>query len=143
MEDPTQETVALFKSLLCERFPSKAVVTSPISFNIELADLRQKEEEALATYYRRATTLMQRTGSRDRPASSHTASLTTLEAAMLDTILHAFIKWLHDPAIRMAAAPSMVSPTRSLRSIYITAEEARRVNIEIERCRPNDGQPAS
>lgn len=56
-----------------------------------------------------------------------------LEAAMLDTILYAFVKGLNDAAVRREATRAMISSDRSLRSVYNTAEEARRTNIEIEK----------
>ncbi len=56
--------------------------------------------------------------------------LTTLESAMLDTILRALIRGLSDSTIRAEATRGMAPVTRSLKSIYNLAEEARRSNNE-------------
>ena len=136
LADPTQDDVTMFKSLLCERFPSKAVELYPVPFSVELSELKQKDEESLNSYYKRVSTLMQRVGAKDRPqapvAIGVQPGLSMLEAAMLDTILYAFIKGLNDTAVRKEATRAMTSSDRSLKTVYNTAEEARRTNIEIE-----------
>jgi len=48
---PSSQTVENFKVLLCERFPSKAVEMSPIPFDVELGDLRQKPDESSSPHY--------------------------------------------------------------------------------------------
>lgn len=63
-----------------ERFPSKAVEVVPVSFDTELADLRRQPEEALSSYYKRTTSLMQRVGARDRSQGEQPS---LLESAML------------------------------------------------------------
>lgn len=130
---PNPQTVDSFKSLFCERFPSKAVEVTPVPFDVELSDLRQKPDEPLATYYKRITNLMQRVGAKDRPAASSGTTLTLLESAMLDTILRAFIRGLIDTNVRKEATRGMASSDRSLKVIYNLAEEARRTNIEVQK----------
>ena len=132
--DPTPQAVESFKSLFCERFPSKAVEVTPIPFDVELSELRQRTDEPLNAYYKRVTNLMQRVGAKDRPAATpSTSTLTLLESAMLDTILRSFIRGLSDPETRKEATRGMASSERSLRSIYQLAEEARRTNIEVKK----------
>ena len=130
-ENPTQLTVERLRSLLRERFPSKAVDIAPIPFNVELADLQQRSEESLANYYKRVTTLMQRVGLRDRASTG--TRLTPVEAEMLDNVLRAFIKGILDLVIRKEAARGMASPDRSLKNIYTLAEETRRTNAEVQK----------
>lgn len=130
---PSQSTVENFRSLLCEKFPSKAIEIVPIPIDVELSELHQRPDESLATYYKRVSNLMQRVGARDRPVSAAIAGLTTLESSMLDIILRAFIRGLNDPELRKEATRGMASTSRSLRSIYSLAEEARRTNMEIQK----------
>ncbi|MCJ1230636.1 hypothetical protein MMC12_007310, partial [Toensbergia leucococca] len=79
MENPTRETIATFKAILCERFPSRAVEIAPIPFNVELSE--QKEEESLSSYYQRVATMMQRIGVRDRPSIDGAAPYSMVEEA--------------------------------------------------------------
>lgn len=46
IEEPTAQDPASFRSLLCERFPTKAVEISPISFDPELSELHQRSDES-------------------------------------------------------------------------------------------------
>lgn len=64
--NPAQVTVNQFKALLCERFPSNAVELTPIPFDVELAELKQREDESLAGFYNRVTNLIQRVKTKDR-----------------------------------------------------------------------------
>lgn len=132
--DPTQEMVETFKARLCERFPSKNVEVTLVSFDVELAGLNQRPEESLFPYYKRVAGLMQRIGAKDRPAPTPGLHpLTVLESTMLDTILRAFIRGIRDPEIRKEATRGMASPERSLRNIYTLAEEAKRTAEEVSR----------
>ena len=131
--EPTQVTVDNFKTLFCERFPTKAVEITPVPFDVELADLRQKPEEPLVAYYKRTTSLMQRVGLKDRQVTATLPTLTPVESAMLDTVMRAFIRGLANPEIRKEATRAMASGDRSLRMIYNLAEEARRTGIEIQK----------
>ncbi len=108
----------------------------PIPIDVELAELKQKSDETLASYYKKITSLMQRVDARDRPSPiSHAegSALSSLKSAMLDTILRAFIRDLIDPEIRREATRDMTSPNRSLKTIYQLTEKARRTNIEIQK----------
>ena len=82
--NPTQATVDQLTSLLRERFPAKTVEVTPMSFDIELSDLRQKPNESLTSYYTRTLNLMQKYGAKDR---SPTVLLTLAESSLLDTFL--------------------------------------------------------
>jgi hypothetical protein len=133
IEEPTIQDLANFKSLLCERFPTKAVEISPIPFDVELSELRQRSDEALVSFYKRVTSLMQRVGAKDRPALTSSTTLTLLESAMLNTILRAFIKGISDHTVQKEATRGMTATDRSLKSVYNLAEEARRTNLEIQK----------
>ena len=132
---PTSDSVSSFRALLCERFPSKAIEITPIPLDLELSDLHQNKDEPLSAYYQRVVSLMQRVGAKDRslvqlPVDS---TLTTLESTMLDTILRAFIRGISDIKIRQEATRGMASANRSLKNIYLLAEEARRTSLEIQK----------
>jgi hypothetical protein len=122
IEEPTAQD--LVRSLLCERFSTKAVELSPIPFDVELSELRQRPDETLASFYKRVTNLMQRVGAKDRSALASSTTLTLLKSAMLDTILRAFITEISDHAVQREATRGMAATDRSLRSIYNLAEEA-------------------
>jgi hypothetical protein len=49
---PIKTTIDIFKALLYKRFPFKAIELTPIPFNIELAELRQKHDKSLVNYYK-------------------------------------------------------------------------------------------
>ena len=49
--DSTHSTVSQIVSLLQERFPSKAVESAPVSFDLEVFELRQKQDESVMSYY--------------------------------------------------------------------------------------------
>jgi hypothetical protein len=100
-----------------ERFPGPAVEVAPVSFGTEMTELRQLPEEPLLPYYRRVLALMSRVGAKDkhRPTRGATptptlASLSSLESAMLDTILRAFIRGIADEEVKHAVLRHMVSP---------------------------------
>ena len=130
IHDPTQATVSQFISLLQQRFPSKAVESAPVSFDLEVSELRQKQNESVSSYYSRALNLMHKYGGKDRSA---TVVLSSVEALLLDMVLRVWIKGLTDPSIKRNAAKGMGDPNRSLRAVYGLAEEARLVNAELQR----------
>ena len=45
--NPTNHTVESFRTLFCERFPSRVIEESPIPFDLEIAELKQRSEESL------------------------------------------------------------------------------------------------
>ena len=100
---PTNLTVDNFKALLCERLPSKAIEVQSIFFDNELANLRQKPDEPLNTYYKRVTNLMQRVDAKDRPINSAVDSLILLESTILNTIFRAFIRELSNTEVKKKA----------------------------------------
>ena len=129
-DEPNQATINSFKSLLCERFPTKAIEVTHVPFDVELSELHQKLNEPLAVYYKRVQNLMTRVGAKDRLSMG---VLGLLESAMLDTILRASIRGLNDNKLRKGATRGMAASDRSLKSIYNLAEETRRTNIEIQK----------
>ena len=132
-EPPTRDSVANFRSLLCERFPAKSTEVAPVSFNTELSELKQ-QDESLSAYYERVSAMMQRVGARDRPHSQAPGTqLTLLEEAMLDNIMRSFLKGLADPDVCREATRGLASVDSSLRGIYMLAEQARRTKEEFSR----------
>ena len=135
--DPTQATVSQFISLLQERFPSKAVESAPVSFDLEASELRQKQDESVMSYYSRTLNLMQKYGAKDRSA---TVVLSLAESTLLDTFLRAWIKGLIDPSIKRKAAEGMGDPNRSLKAVYGLTEQARLINAEVQRLFKEESQ---
>ena len=133
-DDPDEQSVKAFRSLLVARFPTKSTEVSSISFDTELSELRQ-QDESLAAYYKRLTVLMQHVGARDRPVKTSTADppLQMLEAAMLESVMKAFLRGLADPDVRREATRGLATPERSLLGIYNMAEEARRTKAAVQK----------
>ena len=132
-EPATRDSVANFRSLLCERFPAKSSEVATVSFNTELSELKQ-QDESLSAYYERVSAMMQRVGARDRPHSQTPGTqLTLLEEAMLDNIMRSFLKGLADPDVCREATRGLASVDSSLRGIYMLAEQARRTKEEFSR----------
>ncbi len=129
-EEPTQAMVDQFVSLLKQRFPAEAVEEIPVTFDAELAELRQQSAETITSYYTRTTSLMHKYGARDR---SPLVILSLAEGSLLDTFLRTWIRGLTDASIKRKCAESMGTPDRSLRMLYDVAETARRVNLEIQK----------
>ncbi len=133
-DEPTADAVKSFRSLLCARFPMKSAEVSSISFDTELSELKQ-HDESLAAYYKRLTVLMQHVGARDRPSPPTDANppLSMLEAAMLESIMKAFLRGLSDPDVRREATRGLASPERSLLGVYNLADEARRTKSAVQK----------
>ena len=55
---PTRDTVRSFQDLFNQRFRSQAVESTPVPFDVDIAELTQKSDESLITYYRRALALL-------------------------------------------------------------------------------------
>jgi hypothetical protein len=136
---PTELTIAHFKSLFQERFPAKSLEISPVSFDVELNDLRQRPDESLLAYYKRVLCMMQRVGAKDRP-TANAGVLSLLESAMLDTILRAFIKGIADEDVRRDSTKMLASSERSLRGVYALAEESRRTKLELQKLRDEEAK---
>ena len=134
MDEPDEESVKTFRSLLIARFPMKTTEVSSTSFDTELSELRQ-QDESLAAYYKRLTVLMQHVGARDRPSKTTKADppLQMLEAAMLESIMKAFLRGLSDPDVRREATRGLAVPERSLLGLYNLADEARRTKAAVQK----------
>lgn len=99
---------------------------------MELVELHQRFDKSLSAYHKRVIGLISRIEAKDRPPLTSSAILfTSLELAMLDIILRAFIRGLNDSSIRQEATREMIFADRSLRNIYSLAEEARCINLKI------------
>ena len=128
----TLDTVSKFKTLFTEKYPLQFTEIAPISFNNEVADLKQKDEKALLVYYKWASDLLIRVETKDRLRHhSEIVSLSSLKSAMLDTVLKSFIWGIQDTDIRKEALQELVMPEQSLQGIYTLAEEVRRVKIKL------------
>ena len=136
-EDPDQDTVDQFISLFKERFPSKISEAAPVTFDSELSELKQKEDEALTSYYSRTINLMQKYGAKDRvPAKV----LSLAESSLLDTFLRQWIRGLQDGSVKRKAVEGMGAADRSMRKLFELADAARRVNAEIKKSMEEDAR---
>lgn len=136
---PTQVTVDQFRNAFTQKYPSQVIDVAPISFDAEMSDLKQASTESLLAYYKRVLALMNQVGAKDRPRSVILqAPLTSLESAMLDTIIRSFIRGIIDEDVKCQAFKRMGSPERSLLGVYTIAEEARRTKIELQKFREEE-----
>ena len=95
---------------------------------MELAELKQKPDDTLNTYYSRALNLMQKYGAKDRSAGR---ILSLAESSLLDTFLRQWVRGLTDPKVKQKAAEGIAALDASLRKVYTLATEARRANLEL------------
>ncbi len=104
----TAQNLTSFKFLLCERFSSKAIEISFISFNVKLFKLRQRFDKALVIFYKRVTSLMQHVKAKDKSTFSSFTIFTLLKSAMLNTILRAFIKRISNHIVQRKVTRNMI-----------------------------------
>ena len=97
--DPTDANVTTFRNLFQERFPAEAVEAPAVSFDLELSELHQRQDETIDSYYKKVCSLMLRVGARDQP-SDPCSELSLLESATLDIIIKAFVKGLADEDVK-------------------------------------------
>lgn len=76
--------------------------------------------------------MMHRVGAKDRALSGATP-ITPLESAMLDIIMRAFLKGLSDPDVRREAIRGLAFIDKSLRGVYVLAEESRLIKLEVSK----------
>jgi hypothetical protein len=50
--NPTQDTVNRFKARFVDRFPGLATQARPVFFDVEMAEMKQDQDETLPAYYR-------------------------------------------------------------------------------------------
>ena len=134
MPVPTNDNVAQFKALFTQQYPVKVLEATTVHFDSEISDLRQQEGEALIAYYKRTAGLLSRVGGKDRPRPTSSVpnpqALSLIETAMLDTVMRAFTRGIHDPDVRRDALRGLVPADRSLFEVYTVAEESRRSKAE-------------
>ena len=88
----TLDTVFKFKTLFTEKYSFQFTEIASISFNNEITDLKQKDEEVLLIYYKQTSDLLIRIETKNRLRYySEIVSLFSLKSAMLDTVLKFFI----------------------------------------------------
>ena len=100
--DPTLEDVEALKTLLQDRFPQRLTETTSFNLNTELESLKQQKDKSLLVYYKRARSMMEQIGSKDRTELG--TPLTLLEVAFLDTVMRSFVKGISDLDMKRAAA---------------------------------------
>ena len=128
----TLDTVFKFKTLFTEKYSIQFTEIASISFNNEVADLKQKDEKALLTYYKWVSDLLTRIEIKNRLRHhSEIVSLSSLKSAMLDTVLKFFIQDIQNADIRKETLWELVMLKQSLQDIYTLTEKVRRVKIEL------------
>ena len=129
----TSVTVTVFRSLFIQKYSVCVLKTSAVSFDSEIADLWQFDEESLLIYYKRTASLLFRVEERNRPHQVVAASLkllSLLEAAMLNTVMQTFIKGLQDSDVHWDALHDLVSADHSFIDVYTLTEESRQMKVE-------------
>ena len=126
-----QNTVTYFRVLLCERFSSNAVEIISVFFNVELTELKQRENKLLSSYYKRVINFMQRIEVKNKNDSA--ISLFMLKSIMLNTILRVFIKDITDQKIQKKIIKDMTSVVKFFKLIYQLTKKVRRINLKIQK----------
>lgn len=101
-----------------------------MSLDLELSELKQKHDEPLNAYYRRASTLLARMGAKNRGPN---VSLSLIKLIMLNGVIRAFIRGIEDREIQKKAFRGLSAQDRSLRRIYTLADEARKTNLKVKK----------
>ena len=128
----TFDTVFKFKTLFTEKYSLQFTEIVSISFNNEIADLKQKDEKVLLTYYKWVSDLLIRVKIKNRLRHySEIVSLSSLKSAMLDIILKFFIQSIQNADIRKETLWELITSEQSLQSIYTLTEKVRRVKIKL------------
>ena len=128
----TLDTVFKFKTLFTEKYSLQFTEIASISFNNEIADLKQKDKEVLLMYYKQMSDLLIRIETKNRLRHhSEIVSLSSLKSAMLDTVLKFFIRSIQNTDIKKETLWELVTSEQSLQSIYTLTEKVRRVKIEL------------
>ena len=121
--------------MFIKKYPAKIVKIVPISFNAEIADLKQSKKKAFLLYYKRTSALLQRIKgkNRKRVPGIQNIRLSTLKSVMLNTVLKAFVRSLLNKDVRRDLFKGLTISNRSLQGLYTLAEEARRSKIELQK----------
>ena len=128
----TLDTVFKFKILFIKKYSLQFTEIASISFNNEIADLKQKNKEVLLMYYKWMSDLLIRVEIKNRLRHhSEIVSLSSLKSAMLDTVLKFFIRSIQNTDIKKETLWELVTSEQSLQSIYTLTEKVRRVKIEL------------
>ncbi|CAD6593871.1 MAG: hypothetical protein ASARMPRED_008164 [Alectoria sarmentosa] len=104
-EQPIEATVNQFISLFKQRVPAEVVEKTPVTFDAELADLRQQLSETITAYYTRTLNLIRKYGVKD-PS---------------------------DPSVKRNCAEHVGTTNREVRMLYDIAESTRRAKLEVQK----------
>ena len=126
------DTVFKFKTLFTEKYSFQFTEIALISFNNEIANLKQKDKKVLLTYYKQMSDLLIRIETKNRLRHySKIVSFSSLKSAMLDTVLKFFIQSIQNTDIRKETLQKLIISEQSLQSIYTLTEKVRRVKIKL------------
>ena len=130
-KDPGPDDAMNFVNLLKERFFTNSVNVAFIPLSVELANLFQKANEFLSSYYHRTTNIMSRFGARN-PLSPgfHAAAFIQINNFTFDSIVQAFVKNIEDLYVRKQVYKSWPDDL-FLKNIYNVTEQARRSKAEV------------
>ena len=141
----TSVTVAAFKSLFTQKYPAHVLKTPAVSFNSEIADLRQFGRWALTcllqAYCKPVVPSWRKGPASSRNHSSRQTTTPPLEAAMLDTVMRGLCEgsprsWY---PLRRTSRPRLCWSLPLLESIP-SAEESRRAKSRIHSASRRDGE---
>ena len=124
--EPTESTVKTLKSLFIQQYSTRVVEVPVINFNTEISELGQQERETLLVYYCWTLSLLSWIGCWDRLKKIilTVTELISLESAMLDTVLWAFVWDLQNEDLCWDALRGLVSQNQSLLAVYSMTEES-------------------
>ena len=122
-----------FRILFCDVFSSREVEISFILFKIKLVKLHQRLNEFLSIYYKRIYNFIKDVNVKNKLISMFITIFSLLESAMLDFILRFFIRNIDDYKIRKEVTRDMTVIDRFLYFVYNLAEEAKRINMKIQK----------
>ena len=119
--------------MFCDVFSSREVEVSLISFEIKLIKLHQRLNELLFIYYKRICNFIKGVSAKNKLISMSAAVFSLFESTMLDIILRSFIRNIDDHEIRKKVIKDMIIIDRFFRFVYNLVEEARRINVKIQK----------
>ena len=128
---PTSDDVEAIKQLMQDSFPQRSSEVHTFDIKTEFENLRPRSDETLSAYYKRARSMMERMGARDRPETG--IPLLPLESAFLDNATRPSVKGISDSDVKKEAARGLSSSARSFYSVYSIAEKARKAKAEVNK----------
>lgn len=103
-ETARSEHIKLINDFLLARFPYE--VSDELDIQTQITNLTQKKDEAISSYYNRASNLLTKIGAKDA-ARNHEYTLSILESTTVKNIMKAFGNGLFDLELRQQVTGSI------------------------------------